>query len=77
MRTAQNKQTPETVLVMARGKVLDSASFPNGHEAEAYKRNVRRWAFNKGVCVEVWSHKADVAPRRSFVSPRALLACAG
>ena len=59
MNAMQTAGQMETVTVTVRGRVLDSASFAAGSEAEAYKRGVRRWAFEKGIVIGLWSHRRD------------------
>ena len=46
-------QTGQTVTVMARGAVLDSASFPGWDAAVLYKQAVRRWALESRVAVQI------------------------
>jgi hypothetical protein len=36
-------------------------SFATTDEAEAYKRNVRRWAWEKGILIGVWSQRDGAA----------------
>jgi hypothetical protein len=51
----------ETVTVTARGQVLESVTFDNSEDASEYKRSVRRWAFERGLLVRVWSRGRAVS----------------
>lgn len=61
MWSLKNRAEYETVTVSAHGRVLERMSFATTNEAEAYKRNVRRWAREKGVIVGVWSQRDGTA----------------
>jgi hypothetical protein len=61
MWTLKKKPEYETVTISAHGRVLERLSFSTTAEAEAYKRNVRRWAWEKGVIIGIWSHRAPQA----------------
>lgn len=52
-----------TVVVTVRGVVLDQASFADKAGADLYKRGVRRWAFQRGVLVEVWDQGLEAHRR--------------
>lgn len=51
----QHVTSGATVVVEVKGRVLDSVSFATPEEAEAYKRNVRRWAIERGIRVGIWT----------------------
>ena len=74
MRGLMMADQMETVVVTVRGRVLDSASFRVKAEAEAYKRNVRRWAFEKGIVVTLWSGRQAAPVAEGWDVPAASLA---
>jgi hypothetical protein len=51
----------ETVVVQVNGKTLDSVTFANPGNAEAYKRSVRQWASERGVIARVFTEVAEVS----------------
>jgi hypothetical protein len=57
MWSNKNNAQYETVTVSAHGRVLERMSFASADEAEGYKRNVRRWAREKGIIVGIWSQR--------------------
>jgi hypothetical protein len=61
MWTQTSKREYETVTVSARGRVLERMSFATTREAEDYKRSIRRWAWEKGVIIGVWSQRDGIA----------------
>ncbi|MDO8616324.1 MAG: hypothetical protein Q7T33_11420 [Dehalococcoidia bacterium] len=78
MNATQTAGQVETVIVTVRGRILDSASFGAGAEAEAYKRGVRRWAFEKGIVIGLWSRRRDWdCVEEGTEAPRAAFAAAG
>ena len=53
----------EAVRIESRGRLLDSAFFPNKKAAEQYKWMVRTWAARRGLTVTIWTQKpAEPAP---------------
>ena len=73
MWSLKHKPEYETVTVAAHGRVLERMWFATMTDAEEYKRNVRRWAWEKGIIVGVWSQRALTAG----IWPGATMARAG
>ena len=72
MVNATSRNASETVVVKVKGQLLDTASFESSDAAETYKRGVRRWALEKGIRVEIWSHGPETL-RRAVNSSRMML----
>lgn len=53
----------ETVIVEVNGQAIDCVSFASVDQAEAYKRSVRAWAGQRGLCSRVFTRVMEV-PRR-------------
>ncbi len=74
MAGAEERGWTHTVEVMARGRLLDRASFGEKADADFYEGCVRRWACDKGILVEVWSDGRD--DRRRAPLTRGVLSAA-
>jgi len=65
MQTPWTRKQSEIVTVEVHGQLLDQMSFGSSAEAEGYKQGVRRWAWEKGVIVNIRS----VRPQRDGPVP--------